>query len=183
MEDRPIKKIGIMGKMGSGKTTLANKIIELDSRFIRISFADKIKEIARELFSMRHKDRQLLQDIGSKMREIRSSVWIDYVIGTIIKKGYTHIVIDDVRFEDEIQALKRCGFHLVYLDIDEEARIQRLQKRDADFTLETYHGHSKHQSEQVDQYLEHADVKINVEAYPTTEEIIRKYFPSNCFLK
>ena len=183
MEDRPIKKIGIMGKMGSGKTTLANKIIELDPRFTRISFADKIKEIARELFSMRNKDRQLLQDIGSKMREIRSSVWIDYVIGAIIKKGYTHVVIDDVRFEDEIQALKRCGFHLVYLDIDEEERIQRLQKRDTNFTFKTYYDHSKHESEQVDRYSAYADIKINVGACSTTEEIIRKYFPSNCFLE
>ena len=49
--------IGILGKMCSGKTTLSQEIIRQDPNFIKIAFADKVKQIATELFKMETKDR------------------------------------------------------------------------------------------------------------------------------
>ena len=117
-------KIGILGKMASGKSTLAHKIMALDSRFVTLSFAGKIKVLAQELFNMQAKDRMLLQSIGTKMREIKSSVWIDYLLAQADKE--THVVVDDVRYKDEIEALQAAGFIIVYLEVDSDVQRQRL---------------------------------------------------------
>ena len=71
-------KIAIAGRMASGKTTLANHLVDMG--YQKVSLAGKVKEIARDLFQMEEQDRPLLQQIGMKMREIRPSVWIDYII-------------------------------------------------------------------------------------------------------
>ena len=44
-----------------------------------LSFADKIYDIAYDLFDMKEKDRKLLQDIGQKMREIDEKIFIKYI--------------------------------------------------------------------------------------------------------
>ena len=62
-----IKNNPIVGKMCSGKSTLSNKIIKYYKRFgIKLekrAFADKVYELARDLFDMKKKNRLLLQQI------------------------------------------------------------------------------------------------------------------------
>ena len=50
-----IMRIAIAGKMASGKTTLANALIERG--FEKLSLGGKVKAIARDLFKMEVKDR------------------------------------------------------------------------------------------------------------------------------
>ena len=75
-------KIGICGKMCSGKSTLAKKIIEYyyNDEYVKDSFAGKIYEIAHDVFNMKDKNRVLLQQIGTKMRDINKDVWINFII-------------------------------------------------------------------------------------------------------
>ena len=63
-----MSKIGILGKMASGKTTLANYILNIDDEYQIYSFGDKVKSVAKDLFSMTGKNRELLQSIGEKMK-------------------------------------------------------------------------------------------------------------------
>ena len=65
---------------GSGKTTTANLIRQMDSRYEIFSFGKKVKDVAVDLFNMKEKDRTLLTSIGTKMREIDSEVWINYIL-------------------------------------------------------------------------------------------------------
>ena len=120
-------KIGICGKMGSGKSTLADYIIKYNkNKNINIekdSFASKIYELAYDLFDMKEKDRKLLQDIGTNLRKIDDNVWINY----IINKYDDNIIIDDVRYNNEIIALKNKGYYLIKLKISRELQIKRLQ--------------------------------------------------------
>lgn len=119
-------KIGICGKMCSGKTTIANLIYMIDNRYEKYSFASKIKELARELFNMNGKDRDLLINIGTKFREIDPDVWVNHVLKkTKYKK---HCIIDDVRFQNEVDLLIKNGWKIIQLNISEENQIQRLQK-------------------------------------------------------
>ncbi len=119
-------KIGICGKMASGKTTIAEYLTLLDEPFDIISMAGEVKRVGRELFGMTKKDRPLLQQIGMKMREIRESVWLDAVISQA-NKSQCSVVCDDVRFINEAKNLKDDGWLLVKLDISEDLQKQRLQ--------------------------------------------------------
>ena len=120
-------KIGICGKMGSGKSTLAEYIIKYykikNISIKKDSFAAKIYELARELFNMKTKNRELLQNIGTKLREIDDKVWINY----IINKHQSNIIIDDVRYKNEILALKENGYFLIKLKISRELQLKRLE--------------------------------------------------------
>ena len=119
-------KIAICGKMASGKTTLANRLCN-EENYTRLSLAGMVKEVAYTLFNMKpeNKDRKLLQQIGMKMREIRPMVWIDYVIED--SKEYECVVVDDVRFINEVKQFKENGWTLVKLEITDEIQKSRLQ--------------------------------------------------------
>ena len=97
-------KIAIIGKICSGKTTTADILIGLNNDFQKLSFAGKVKSIAVDLFDM-EKDRKLLQQIGTYMREIDPDVWANYVVKQ--SKKYDYVVIDDLRYKNEYDLLKK----------------------------------------------------------------------------
>ncbi len=123
------------GKAQAGKSTSANvlkKLIETNHPNLKVeifSFASKLKQIARELFFWDNSKelyylpsdinkqnplpdvgRQLLINIGQKMRDIRPTVWVDYVIRSIKDKDKevtdTIFIIDDLRFKNELNLAK-----------------------------------------------------------------------------
>lgn len=107
-------RIAFSGKAGSGKTTMANYLVE-HFGFVRYSFADAVKEIATEIFGMEDKDRGLLQAIGTKMREIDVDVWVQYTMNKIEAEDHPNVVIDDCRFLNEAERLKDYGFTIIGL--------------------------------------------------------------------
>ena len=120
-------KIAICGPMASGKTWLAHKLCE-ELGLSKISLAAQVKVVARDLFFMdpEHKDRILLQEIGKKMRDIRPSVWVDYMLNS--ENAEDNCVCDDVRFVNEARKLSEEGFLIIMLDIDEELQKSRLMR-------------------------------------------------------
>jgi len=110
-------RIAFSGKMQVGKTTSAEYLVRKYG-FVKLSFAGKLKEIAKDLwseqFECNQKPRKLLQDLGIKMREIDEDVWVKYLL-RIIKNlpKETNIAIDDLRFLNEYKALKNEGFFVV----------------------------------------------------------------------
>jgi len=145
-------KIAVSGKMAAGKTTLTNLIqqhhelqqpITSDGYFNgafttseRLSVAAPVKEVAKNYFLMPedYKDRPLLQQIGQKFREIRPSVWIDLMVHksrTLTQQYKSNktegcLVCDDVRFPNEVDALKADGWFVIRLDTDENERFKRI---------------------------------------------------------
>ena len=81
-------KIAFIGKMCSGKSFICQYLRSLQPEFEILSFASKIKDIAIELYGMEYKDRELLQKIGSKMREIDEDVFSKY-----LKKSLKNIIL------------------------------------------------------------------------------------------
>ena len=84
----------------------------------------KIKDIAKDLFNMKEKNRKLLQDIGTKMREIDKDVFANYVIKQSLK--YDYVCVDDARYTNEIKKLKENGFILIKLQISKELQTKRI---------------------------------------------------------
>jgi len=121
-------KIAISGPMCSGKTTVANIIKETNDNYNIYSFGQKIKDIARELFNMDKsvKDRSLLINIADKMRDIDPDVWAKYIINQT--KNKTHCIIDDLRFQNELNILENDdNWIYIVLLTDEKVRLNRLK--------------------------------------------------------
>lgn len=118
-------KIAIHGKMCYGKTTLANIIKQLDNSYEILSFGQKVKDIATDLFNMQHKDRTLLTSIGTKMRDIDSDVWANYTIEKA--KDYDKVIIDDLRYQNEHDLCMKNGYKIIVLTLPKDIQIERLK--------------------------------------------------------
>lgn len=117
-------KIAICGVMCSGKTTLADYIVSKNLNYHKTSFANKVKELAVELFGMECKNRKLLIDIGTKMREIDENVWVNYTIKEC--QQYENSIIDDLRNKNEFDILKKEKWIVIKLVLDEQLQKERL---------------------------------------------------------
>lgn len=119
--------VGIIGKMGSGKTTVAKYLIE-NYNFLKLSFADALKKMLIEVGILTHSElyptktpyaRKMLQVIGTDIirNKIDSDYWVkkfkERVIeicqlckpvnndNVITKPQEVRIVVDDIRFPNE----------------------------------------------------------------------------------
>lgn len=121
-----MKILGISGKRGVGKTALA---LHLEKKYgwVRVSFAEDIRRICRMLFpTLTDSDlsdpakkekphepydwtpRELMLHVGEFMRFHDQDYWLKIALAKCKdpKKSY---VFDDVRFENEAEALKKVG--------------------------------------------------------------------------
>jgi len=122
-------KIAISGPMCSGKSTIANMIIKSNPEYKIYSFGQKIKDLASELFNMDKsvKDRSLIIDIASKMREIDPDVWAKYIIKQTQHENYC--IIDDLRFQNELNLLQKDDdWIFIILNVDDSVRLERIKK-------------------------------------------------------
>lgn len=149
--------IGISGKIQSGKDTIANYLVNKYG-FIRIGFADKLKEIAKDLFEwngLKDKNgRTLLQNLGYAMRLINENIWVNYVLNNLdLNKQY---IISDVRYENEAEILKENG-----------AKLWRIERK-----LDRNNEADKHLSEiDLDNY---GKFDIIIDNNGTIEELYKK---------
>ncbi len=174
-------KIAIFGKMCSGKSTLFKFIqFYLESTYQmklkKVSFAEKIYEIAYDLFKMKEKDRRLLQDIGQKMREIDENIFTKY---TLDKYENEDIIIEDCRLLSEFSEIKKRDFIKIRIHISEEYQKERLKKCYPD----TWGEHMKnlnHRSETELLSLEDSefDLILHAEDQENNYEIVKKYLDS-----
>ena len=123
----PVLRLAVSGKMRSGKDTLAERLVERYG-FSRYAFADRLKEVARELFGMPlgGKNRHLLVELGRKMCEIDRLVWVNLVLGRMPLRQ--DVVVSDMRFQYEYHALKAFGFVTVRVNCDHGMRLARVER-------------------------------------------------------
>ena len=122
-----INKIIINARAGAGKDCFADYLVD-NYGFKKIAFADGIYEIAYEYFGMTIKDRELLQLIGEKMREIDPLVWVKRAFNEA--KHYDKVVISDCRRANEYAWGLEKGYLPIHIEADLDKRIIRLYKRD-----------------------------------------------------
>jgi len=129
-----ISNIAFIGNFASGKTyfsdILKQKLEEKGIKAYRVSIAQKIKDLAKDLFDMQTKDRRLLQLLGAKMREVDQDVWIKYLILNAKRNALQPFIIDDVRFVNEYNLIKQSfsNFKVFKISTDEEQRMNMYEK-------------------------------------------------------
>lgn len=121
-----IKIVAFSGKRGTGKTTAAVYLQE-EYGFVRVSFANRLKEAAEFFhpgFSKWAKEkprkelggqtpREYLITLGSHERFYDPNYWVK---STGIEKMSGKIVVDDLRFPNEAEFLKELGAHIVRIE-------------------------------------------------------------------
>lgn len=150
--------IGISGKIGSGKDTLAELIIKNDPSFVQKRFADKLKEIVMILGGVSHEDaysqegknkfvKEFGMTIGQMQQTLGTEVFGAWDEETWIKalfSGYgsdqgsrkPNWVISDVRFKNEADRIKLHGGILIRLNGD-PAKVRENSNRDLNHASET----------------------------------------------
>ncbi len=129
--------VGLSGKAGSGKSTAAAYLVEYHD-YRAFAFADALKDVVGRAFgfSLEQLHGQLkevpdprfgksprwcMQYLGTDiLRSIWQEIWIWHLHQSIMDVlslfGQRPIVVTDVRFRDEAEALKRMGAVLVRLE-------------------------------------------------------------------
>lgn len=131
--------IGFAGKKGSGKDLISQYLID-KYKYQRYAFADPVKDICRILFGFNEEQlhgnlkeemgeigirpREAFQGIGTEfgrkyihelfptLRVDIGSIWIE-----IFKRNYkNNMVISDVRFQNEAEAIKEMGGIIILID-------------------------------------------------------------------
>lgn len=124
-------RILLIGKAGAGKDTVADYLVS-GYGFHRYAFADKLKEIARELFPEAFRDakpRTLLQNLGSYIRREDPDAWVKYLLRRVEVEGHPHVVITDCRYCNELELSTKKGFVPVLVYCPAELRSERLAAR------------------------------------------------------
>lgn len=137
--------IGISGKARAGKDTAF--IYFSYRQFVRMSFADPLKELCRKMFKLSTEQtdgklkeivdprynmtpRAILIKVGNDMRAIMPDVWVQLLIEKIKQlPSNSRIIITDVRYRNEAEALKSIGGYI--------ARLERHPSRDNMVSEET----------------------------------------------
>lgn len=125
--------IGIAGKMGSGKSTIARYLCD-NHLYNERMFAYPLKRIASELFKARGKEkweREIYQKLGRAMREIDPDVWVKATMNEIGNRHKNNnFVISDVRYPNEAKGIIDNDGVVILLHVDDKIRKERIEKRD-----------------------------------------------------
>ena len=125
---RETLKVAFAGGMASGKTSVALEVAKMCNSSQIISFATPVKEMSTHVLGMRHKNRKLLQEVGSAYRKFNADIWVNILVSRIDEEKEI-VIVDDVRFENELEALKLRGFKIVWLETSQRERIRRLKEK------------------------------------------------------
>jgi len=119
--------IGICGGIESGKDTFCDYVVT--TRFAaKIGFADALKQVCQDLtghdYTLREtKDmeiwpgvtgRKVLETVGAAMRSINENFWVDLALEQTFH--YNLAVIPDVRYDNEVEAIRKLGGKIVRIN-------------------------------------------------------------------
>lgn len=117
-------RIALTGRMGAGKTHVANLLEE--KGWMRLSFATPLKEAA-SLLQVKP-TRHLLQELSTVTRNVEPHPLVEQMRTQLEVFPPAKIVVDDVRFNDELTLLREHGFVGIRVVAPVETRRRRLKR-------------------------------------------------------
>lgn len=158
--------IGITGRKYNGKDTLGDVFIK-ELLFEKLSFANNLKKAVKDIFDFTDEQiygnkkedvdefwkispRQVMQFIGTdlfrnQMKKIlpndNEDIWVKCVEKQILNDKHKHFVITDVRFQNEVDMIKKYGGIIIkiirpsIIDISTHASEQNIDNIIADYDI------------------------------------------------
>jgi dephospho-CoA kinase len=120
--------IALSGPRCCGKSTIA-KHLENNHGYTRSAFADSLREIAKLAGDDKVDDRIYLAELGEKLRELNPEFIIEVVHQKILNSD-SPVVIEDVRFLEELEFCQDISATTFRLNIPESEQHKRLANRD-----------------------------------------------------
>ena len=144
-------RIAFAGPMCVGKTTLANSLAVTFMGYSKLSFANRLKSLVYNLYGEQEKNNQgrlMLQVLSDDLKKWDSNLFIKHLLleaNRLLSQGFTKLVVDDLRFKSEADALRKNGFVIIKVTCDEEVRQERIKKLYPDIDA-ARHTHSSERS-------------------------------------
>jgi len=171
MSQNNVIVVGVSGKIGSGKTCLAEGLQKRFTRVLLRNFADRLKEeVALHLeidvaVCHTHEGKnthlpqynmtvgEFLQHWGTKLRDVHEEIWVlalqSFVEARIAEKPSAEpliVVVGDVRFPNELDWVRRIGGLSVRLTGDpqqERAKSKRNMQHPSETSLDQFEADGK----------------------------------------
>jgi hypothetical protein len=127
----PALAVGLSGRIGSGKTSLATALAER-LQCPRASFGDYVRSVAAGR-GLDAEDRQVLQDLGDEM--IATQGWTPFCRSVLDHAGYGggSLVVDGIRHAEAAGTMRALvapmPWRSVAVDSENEVRLFRLAAR------------------------------------------------------
>jgi len=157
--------IGLSGKIGCGKSYLANYFINENPEYVKMGFADVLKEECSETYNyfnewnyheegkgmvVNHPDlprknmtvREILQWHGTDYRRAQDpDYWVRQMINVLLMEEIpTGVIIDDVRFVNEAEMIRESGGLLIRIGPYPEWRPGKFAEHKSETELDCYGG-------------------------------------------
>lgn len=129
------KSIVIVGRICSGKSTLADLIYDITPNSLSISFGDYLKRYCID--NDIEYNRNVLQDLGQQFIEKNSEKFLKNVIAFANPSKDQCLIFEGVRHISIFEAIIKnsAEFRSIYLDMDAEWRYTRYMSRDKDIDI------------------------------------------------
>lgn len=125
--------IGITGRAGAGKTSLANYLTDFLGIAKIVPIAQTIKEFALDMGwdgNKNEKGRRLLQLLGTECGRdcIGEDIWLRHWRKNIDAMISNYIIADDVRYINEAAYIKANYGHIILVEGREDASVNTLHR-------------------------------------------------------
>ena len=120
-----VLKIGITGKMGSGKSSLTKFLKEQENCYVT-SFSSVIRKTLNNLDLI--PTRELMQATGDFFRDYDKLVWVRQLLKEV-KDVTNNVIIEGIRYDFESNELASQGFKIIKVLANDEIRRKRIANR------------------------------------------------------
>ncbi|PDM40525.1 hypothetical protein CN643_08695 [Parageobacillus yumthangensis] len=170
--------IAIGGKIGSGKTTIAN-ILSKELNIKLVSFGDYVRKVAKELNI--EDNRKNIQKLGNDLIDNGVKEFCTNVLKFANWTYGQSLIVEGVRHKEVLSILKQLTYQdrllFVFVSLRDEIRKQRIMKRGKDLINDLHDIEQDSTEIQLHQDLSaYADIIINNEddPYKTVKELLIK---------
>lgn len=161
-------KIAICGKIFCKYKKVSKNLKNIFNLKI-YSLIEKATKLSMEIFNMKYKNNNLINNIYGKMRNIDKTIWVNYLLNKIENNN---VLITNVKFPEEAKLLKDNGFLIIKINIDINKQKDFFRKKYNYLNLDLLKKYNKYYD--IDNIKEDFSINYNDSVYKIIDFINKK---------